>query len=52
LTGLAIRWFFGSIAEKLIRLVHVPLLLVRTEKPASSAKVFGWPADGVVVVRI
>jgi len=32
---------FGSIAEKLIRLVHVPLLLVRTEKPASSAKVSG-----------
>jgi nucleotide-binding universal stress UspA family protein len=30
---------FGSIAEKLIRLVHIPLLLVRTEKPESSAKV-------------
>lgn len=30
---------FGSIAEKLVRLVHVPLLLVRTEKPESSAKV-------------
>jgi nucleotide-binding universal stress UspA family protein len=30
---------FGSVAEKLIRLVHIPLLLVRTEKPESSAKV-------------
>ena len=30
---------FGSIAEKLIRLVHIPLLLVHTEKPESSAKV-------------
>jgi len=29
---------FGSIAEKLVKLVHVPLLLVRTEKPASSVK--------------
>jgi len=29
---------FGSIAEKLIRLVHVPLLLVHTEKPESSVK--------------
>jgi nucleotide-binding universal stress UspA family protein len=27
---------FGSIAEKLIRLVHVPLLLIHTEKPESS----------------
>jgi len=30
---------FGSIAEKLVRLVHIPLLLIRTEKPESSAKV-------------
>ncbi len=30
---------FGSIAEKLIRLVHIPLLLIRTEKPKSSVKV-------------
>ena len=30
---------FGSIAEKLIRLVHIPLLLIRTEKPESTAKV-------------
>jgi nucleotide-binding universal stress UspA family protein len=30
---------FGSIAEKLVRLVHIPLLLVRSEKPESSAKV-------------
>jgi len=30
---------FGSIAEKLIRLVHIPLLLVHTERPESSAKV-------------
>jgi len=29
---------FGSIAEKLVKLVHVPLLLVRTEKPASSVQ--------------
>jgi nucleotide-binding universal stress UspA family protein len=29
---------FGSIAEKLVKLVHVPLLLIRTEKPASSVK--------------
>lgn len=29
---------FGSIAEKLIKLVHIPLLLVRTEKPESSVK--------------
>jgi nucleotide-binding universal stress UspA family protein len=29
---------FGSIAEKLIRLVHIPLLLVHTEKPESSVK--------------
>jgi len=27
---------FGSIAEKLIRLVHVPLMLIHTEKPESS----------------
>ena len=27
---------FGSIAEKLIRLVHVPLVLIHTEKPVSS----------------
>jgi nucleotide-binding universal stress UspA family protein len=30
---------FGSIAEKLVKLVHVPLLLIRTEKPESSVKV-------------
>lgn len=30
---------FGSIAEKLIRLVHIPLLLIHTEKPESTAKV-------------
>jgi nucleotide-binding universal stress UspA family protein len=30
---------FGSIAEKLIKLAHVPVLLIRTEKPESSAKV-------------
>ena len=30
---------FGSIAEELVKLVHIPLLLVRTEKPESSAKV-------------
>jgi nucleotide-binding universal stress UspA family protein len=30
---------FGSIAEKLVRLVHIPLLLIRTEKPESSVKV-------------
>lgn len=30
---------FGSIAEKLVKLVHIPLLLVRTEKPESSVKV-------------
>jgi len=30
---------FGSIAEKLVKLVHIPLLLIRTEKPASSVKV-------------
>lgn len=30
---------FGSIAEKLIKLVHAPLLLLRTPKPESSAKV-------------
>jgi nucleotide-binding universal stress UspA family protein len=29
---------FGSIAEKLVKLVHIPLLLVRTEKPESSVK--------------
>jgi nucleotide-binding universal stress UspA family protein len=29
---------FGSIAEKLVKLVHIPLLLIRTEKPASSVK--------------
>jgi nucleotide-binding universal stress UspA family protein len=29
---------FGSIAEKLVKLVHIPLLLVRTEKPVSSVK--------------
>jgi len=27
---------FGSIAEKMLRLVHIPVLLVRTEKPQSS----------------
>lgn len=30
---------FGSIAEKLVKLVQVPVLLLRTQKPASSAKV-------------
>jgi nucleotide-binding universal stress UspA family protein len=30
---------FGSIAEKLVKLVPVPLLLLRTAKPESSAKV-------------
>ena len=30
---------FGSIAEKLVKLAHVPVLLLRTEKPVSSAKV-------------
>jgi nucleotide-binding universal stress UspA family protein len=30
---------FGSIAEKLVKLVQIPLLLIRTEKPVSSAKV-------------
>jgi nucleotide-binding universal stress UspA family protein len=30
---------FGSVAEKLVKLVHVPLLLLRSQKPASSAKV-------------
>jgi nucleotide-binding universal stress UspA family protein len=30
---------FGSIAEKLVRLVQCPLLLLRTPKPESSAKV-------------
>jgi nucleotide-binding universal stress UspA family protein len=28
---------FGSIAEKLVKLVHVPVLLIRTEKPESPA---------------
>jgi nucleotide-binding universal stress UspA family protein len=30
---------FGSIAEKVMKLVHCPVLLLRTEKPESSAKV-------------
>lgn len=30
---------FGSIAEKIIKLAHTPLLLLRTPKPESSAKV-------------
>jgi nucleotide-binding universal stress UspA family protein len=30
---------FGSIAEKLVKLAHCPVLLIRTEKPESSAKV-------------
>ena len=30
---------FGSIAEKLVKLVQIPLLLIRTAKPASSVKV-------------
>lgn len=30
---------FGSIAEKIVKLVHTPLLLLRTEKPETSAKV-------------
>jgi nucleotide-binding universal stress UspA family protein len=30
---------FGSIAEKVVKLAHVPILLLRTEKPESSAKV-------------
>lgn len=29
---------FGSIAEKLVRLVHIPLLLIRTERPESSVQ--------------
>jgi nucleotide-binding universal stress UspA family protein len=30
---------FGSTAEKLIRLVHIPLLLIHTEKPETTAKI-------------
>jgi nucleotide-binding universal stress UspA family protein len=30
---------FGSIAEKLVRLVHIPLLLIHTEKPESTTRV-------------
>ena len=30
---------FGSIAEKVVKLVDCPLLLLRSEKPVSSAKV-------------
>ena len=30
---------FGSIAEKLVRLVHCPVMLLRTPKPERSAKV-------------
>jgi nucleotide-binding universal stress UspA family protein len=30
---------FGSIAEKLVRLVHIPVLLLPTPKPVSSVKV-------------
>lgn len=30
---------FGSIAEKVLKLVHCPILLLRTEKPESSVKV-------------
>jgi nucleotide-binding universal stress UspA family protein len=30
---------FGSIAEKLVRLVHIPILLLHTAKPDSGAKV-------------
>lgn len=29
---------FGSVAEKLVKLTHIPLLLLRTEKPESSVK--------------
>jgi nucleotide-binding universal stress UspA family protein len=39
--GLA-GWYplvFGSIAEKVVKLVHCPLLLLHTPKPESSAKV-------------
>jgi nucleotide-binding universal stress UspA family protein len=30
---------FGSIAEKVLKLAHCPVLLLRTAKPESSAKV-------------
>jgi nucleotide-binding universal stress UspA family protein len=30
---------FGSIAEKVVKLVHCPILLLHSEKPVSSAKV-------------
>jgi nucleotide-binding universal stress UspA family protein len=30
---------FGSIAEKIVKLMHTPILLLRTEKPETSAKV-------------
>jgi len=30
---------FGSIAEKIVKLVHTPLLLLRTEKPETSVKI-------------
>jgi len=30
---------FGSIAEKLVKLVHIPVLLIRTEEPESGANV-------------
>ena len=30
---------FGSIAEKIVKLIHTPLLLLRTEKPETSVKI-------------
>jgi nucleotide-binding universal stress UspA family protein len=32
---------FGSVAEKIVKLNHAPLLLLRTEKPETSVKIQG-----------
>ena len=30
---------FGSVAEKIVKLIHTPLMLLRTEKPETSVKI-------------
>jgi len=46
-----ILWFFGSIAEKVIKLAQCPLLLLRSAKPNSGAKTASGRLMGMVVAR-
>ena len=42
---------FGSIAEKVVKLVQCPLLLLRSAKPDASGKIPAGRSSGMVVER-